>query len=584
MTMAMVNPYVREFIAEYNERFSIDSKSMTTSQWICRNTQLHGKQFSLKGYEFQQKIADDLSPEMDVIKISQVGLTEIQLRKVLSFVKRNRGTNAIFTLSDENMMERISTSRLKLIVDDNKVFNSKYDIEKKVTRTKEIWQFDQSFVYLAAALESAATSINADMVLNDEVDLSDQSMIALFSSRMQGSKHKIHQRFSTPSFPNFGIDAGYSASDQHIYVCRCAACGHWNDPQFDTRFVKGLKLPGNIEKLTDMTQVLLQDIDLDQLYVGCEKCDARLDLADPSIREWVPMFPGRRFSRGYRVSVFSTANLSIRYIFTQMLKYQDKQYLRGFFNTVLGQAYSDDTIQLSEEAIRSCFTEQAAPPQSLTSTDAWLGIDIGTVCHITVGVGPNANDIVEILQVNKLDLVKTVKELMKRYRVRAGAVDRFPESVLAHEVMLASKGRILPVEYRGTKELNIVRNKLEEVTHAQTDRTWFLDQVVGKIKKKELTISGFSYRKEVFVQHLRAMARNEEPEKAAVWIKLTNNDHFFHAAAFMTLAPYIAELLKFESNADQRTMILGIQADMSKSAAILPGVSKKRVDAFHSKG
>ncbi len=574
----MLNPYIAQLLTECDERFSIDALNMTYSEWICRNTSMLGRPFSFKGYEFQRQIADDMHPELDCIKISQVGLTEVQIRKMLAFLVRNRGTKGIFSLSDENMFERISNQRVKPIVEKDKVFNTKYDKENKATRSQSIKQFKQSFLNLVAAVESAATSIDADIVFNDEVDLSDQSMIGLFSSRLQGSKFRIQQRFSTPSFPGFGIDANYSVSDQHVYMCRCDGCGEWNDPEFNFEYIFGIPRGEDLKSFTDLTEEQTMAMDLTQAYVGCQKCQARLDLGNAAKRQWVCKYPSRKHARGYRVSPFATTMLDIPYIIKQLHKYQKQNYIRGFHNTVLGKAYSDDTIQVSEEQVRACFTQQVTVPSISPYEDVFIGIDVGKVCHVVVGKGKTADDIIEIMTVPVIELIPKVKELCKKYRVRAGAIDRHPYEPTANEVFVVSGGRIIPVEYRGKKDINIVKNDYDQVTHAQVNRTWFLDNLVTRIRKKSITISGYQHHKEVFISHMRAMARNESPEKEAEWTKLNENDHYFHAAAFMVVAPQIADLIKLKSNADIRSMVFGVSTTMTKTAENLIGVGPKRVD------
>ncbi|WP_204307082.1 hypothetical protein, partial [Klebsiella aerogenes] len=71
------------------------------------------------------------------------------------------------------------------------------------------------FGYITGTTEGEATSISADILMEDEVDLADQSMRSLFQSRLQGSLWKITQRFSTPTYLGYGIDAAYQASDKH---------------------------------------------------------------------------------------------------------------------------------------------------------------------------------------------------------------------------------------------------------------------------------------------------------------------------------------------------------------------------------
>ena len=82
------------------------------STWLERNTRLKKEPFSFKGYEFQRRIADDMHPQMSVVKPSQVGLSELQLRKFLAMLKRTTMTledaeAAIPRLTAETVVEDI---------------------------------------------------------------------------------------------------------------------------------------------------------------------------------------------------------------------------------------------------------------------------------------------------------------------------------------------------------------------------------------------------------------------------------------------------------------------------------------------
>lgn len=50
-------------------------------EWINKNTTLQGMPYTCDRYPFQEAILNDMSKEMACIKPSQVGLTELQLRK-----------------------------------------------------------------------------------------------------------------------------------------------------------------------------------------------------------------------------------------------------------------------------------------------------------------------------------------------------------------------------------------------------------------------------------------------------------------------------------------------------------------------
>lgn len=550
---------------------------MPVSEWVEKNTTLKKRPFSFKGFEFQRQIIDDMSPDLTVIKISQVGLTEIQIRKALAFLVRNRGTSLIMSLPTEDMYNRVSKARVKPIINEDKVFNTVEDKVNKSVRSTELMQLGQSFLYLVPAIESAATSISADFVMNDEVDLSDQKMISLFSSRLQASTYRISQKFGTPSFPQFGIDLNWQTSDQHLYLCHCKACGHWNHPEFNRTFIHLPGMPENIKDLTEVTADMQEELQFENAYVKCEECEKPLDLDDPAGRQWVPSYPGRR-SRGYRITPFVNSKLGIEYIFKQMWEFQKTEYIRGFYNTVLGLPYSDGNIQIPVADILACMTNESMPRDLSSYKNLWVGIDVGQICHVTIGTGPNKDecDIVALYEIKVDDLVQHCKELCEKYDVVGGAIDRHPYEPTADEIFRVTGGKIVPVEYRGTKDVNVVENEYKEISHAQVNRTSFLDNLSTRIRKRSIKISGYGHRKQIFVDHLRDMVREQKPGEPAEWIKLHGNDHFFHSASFMLIAPHVRDIVILKSDSEVRTLAIASAVRIQDNTSNIAGVSPKR--------
>ena len=142
----MSNQHVQELLSRIKNRYSVDSINMSMGDWICQNTHLRGRPFSFQRYPFQEQIVNDLHPNMDVIKPSQIGLSEVQVRKALAFLARNRGTSLIFTLPNEAMFERMSTTRILPIVKEEKVFNLETRSGEKPTRSRAIIQIGSSFM------------------------------------------------------------------------------------------------------------------------------------------------------------------------------------------------------------------------------------------------------------------------------------------------------------------------------------------------------------------------------------------------------------------------------------------------------
>ena len=540
---SQMNKFALQLSSDIRSRFAVDASGMPNSEWICRNTTLRGLPFSFRKFPFQKVIVDDMHPNLSVKKISQVGLSEVQIRKAAAIVTRNRGRTLLFTFPNEDMQKKTSQTRIQPLITENDVFNKEKAQGVPQSRSVGIIQIGSSFLMINSCTEGEATSTPADAVFNDEVDLSDPAILALYASRMQASDWKIRQQFSTPTFSGFGIDQSYETSDQHEYFVKCDGCNHWQIPLYDKKFVRIPGLPTDLD-LTDIDQHVLDKhkIDLTQSYVACERCGSELDLARADNRNWVPRHPHRTLSRGYHVRPFSVGTLSVAYIVSSYLEYLKKGFLRGWYNTVLGETYQDGDIRLTDVQIEACFGDASTMTPTIPAfgTPCFIGIDIGLTCHIVIlapnnSLSPSLQNMRAILfmAIPVEKLFETVATLRRQYLIVYGTVDRHPYTPTANDLFTETNGIIVPVEYRGHAE---VRDKIETDGCLQANRTDLLDLVAVSIRKQRLLITGYGTQKETIKTHLKDMVREESPEKPAVWKKLGGNDHYFHALAYAYLA------------------------------------------------
>ena len=567
----MENPLIADLSQVLSDRYSVDRISMSVSDWVAQNTTLNSRPFSFVEYAFQRDICDDMFDDVNVRKCSQVGLTEIQIRKFLAFLKRNRGVNAFFTLPDERLQRRVSQTRVSPILTSDQVFQVS---DTKDVRSRTTIQLGNSFGFVTGLTEADATSTPADALFHDETDLSDQRMLALFQSRLQNSSLKITQRFSTPTYAKFAIDADYHVSDQRRYLAPCDSCNEWNDVSFDTDHIH---LPGleklNFEELYDIPPTAIDSLKFKESFFKCSSCGSRLDL-DSQRREWVPEFHTRSdFKHGYNVRPTCTSKLSISYIFKAMWNFQAKDEIRRWHNTVLGETFESESQRISRENVLSCV---GSAPGDVT-VPVSLGIDVGQVCHIAVG---NEEAVFELRSCAEPELFNHVDELMEKYDVRSGGVDRYPYTPMANALRDYTNNIIIPVEYSSGARMQIVESNddNEKVSvfnddirgHVRANRTNALDRVAAKFKKKQWIVYGTQqFGLEKLVNQLRNMLREEQPEAQAKWIKLDDNDHMFHALTYMLLGVVAREQIWLMSGPELRTEVM-------ISPVVEPSEAKKR--------
>lgn len=467
--------------------------------------------------------------------------TEIQIRKALTIMRRVESQSLIYTMPNERMYKRIAKARILPIVENDRAFR---DVSKPAM---DLIPIGNNFMYVTGSTEGDATSIDADYLFHDEVDLMPQGMMSLFSSRLQGSDIRVKQSFSTPKWDGYGIDLMFASSDQHEYMIKCRKCNTHQIPQFTKEFVH---IPGGcmdiVEDYSELDRKMLDSglIDLNNIKVKCRKCHHKLDLSDYKRREWVSRHPQRGHSRGYRVRTFSTHRLTPKYVIEELFKAKDRDNVAGWQNTVLGDTATTGDRRLSKSQISEQLKGETCilPPPG---TPVYVGIDVGVTCNITLGVEVNGGNGVNVFKMYTCpaDRIEAeVMRLMEEFNIAGGGMDKYPYTPTANSVRAISKGKIIPVEYSTAKELTPEKDVFGQVTTIKVNRTISIDKVANGIRNKTWELRGYSEQTEVVTTHLMDMVRDEPTEGQATWVKLNGSDHYFHSLAYLGVGISYREL------------------------------------------
>lgn len=540
-----------QFLERLKNRIISSRTNETVAEWVCNNTTFgNGKHFSLYRHRFQEAILNDTHPNLCVKKLSQMGITEISIRKSLWFLSNNPGTSVLYTLPDTNMKKRVAQTRFKPIFDRDFASQS----GDGQVRNTDVMQLGNSFMYVSANVESDATSTPVDMIINDEYDLSDQEFLALVNSRIQHSSFKIKQGFSTPTFDQYAISLEYSTSDQREYFCQCEHCNHWQVPLYTLDNVFIPNLPDDVVDLkTDIDPTLAVSLDLDNAYVKCSKCGKRLNLGDDAKREWVANYPDRTHSRGYWIRPFSSDLLSIKYLVTTMADFIKKDQLRRAVNTVLGEEYADKNSRLEIKDIMECMVD-ARIPDIDKSKPAFVGIDVGVNCHLTISTNDADVVLFEVIPFDRL--LPRLQELNDKYNIVCGAIDRHPQIILSNMVRDWSENRIFPVVYTGIRDADPHKDVAGNIDYYNVNRTNALDMVKELINTHKMKFYGYGNLKSTIAEHLRDMYRDDGVDgKEPRWVKMTGNDHFFHSLGYAFVARKIWNVMNLGGEVEERMCV-----------------------------
>lgn len=195
-----------------------------------RNLIKKNKPFSIAEYEFLWLLYQDPHPDKVIKKAAQLGITEWACLLSLACCLEIPGFSSIYTMPAKPDCSTLSKQRINSWVrENNKTFtrikrdgvtyHSKYDsvLEKEI---------GDSFMFLKGTwMDRQAISTPGDALFHDEVNFCKGDVLGRFSSRIGNSDWRFRFIFSTPTYPEEGVDEHYLKSDQHHYWYKCEHCG-----------------------------------------------------------------------------------------------------------------------------------------------------------------------------------------------------------------------------------------------------------------------------------------------------------------------------------------------------------------------
>lgn len=533
----------RHYNRVYSQTLTRYSAS-TIAKWVTDNTYYASQRYSYLDHEYQERILNDDSRDINVRKCSQVGISEASARKALALVNVFDAYTVAYTLPTAGFAATFVRTRVDPIIDGSDELK---DSIHKTNDNSEVKQFGASFAYFrGAASSNAPISIPVDHLIHDEVDFSDQDVLSQYKSRLTHSKHKRTDKLSTPTVPGFGIDLAFQESRRHYLMCRCSHCNH----RFIPSYYDHVKIPGYTGDLHTINKQTLTRIRYTEAAVHCPRCGLVPSLL-PEFREWVCENPTENYvAAGYQVSPFDAPNI----IKPSYLVEVSTQYTRvqDFVNFNLGLPLEDKEATLTAEDFEGRFTLDLASPSSAYV----MGIDVGNLYHFKVGaVDPwGAVHCVHMEQVPMGQARKRYGELRARYRPVCSVIDSGPhaETVMA---LQETDPNLFAAVYTKSKSLltHTVVNKDEDegkgqefVRQVNINRSRALDAYMELLRSNKLTFRQCAEQELVIQQH-QSMKRvktydNDSGELVFSWQKTDGNDHFHHAGVYMHTAAKIRAL------------------------------------------
>jgi hypothetical protein len=315
---------------------------------------------------------------------------------------------------------------------------------------KGLKQIGPGFLSLRGLQSTAAVqSVDADAIVFDEYDLSDQKNLGQAERRIAGAKQAGREprlrRLGYPTIPGYGIDAAYNSSDRRVWTVTCEECGE--DQQIDFWVSLRWRNRGEEEVRSASADEFDSPDDVEEAWRACKECEASLEDAIYH-GDWVPQNPGAR-TIGFHVPRLIVPRADLVEIVANFRKTKPTD-VESFWTLDLGLAYTAAEASLSDEDLdRACsFGLPELPYQYTGRFDVTGGLDVASERDLSMVVDehlPNGER--RALYTGEPKTFEEAAEIMERYKIKMLAVDAMPERRQARALAATFPGRVVLVQY-----------------------------------------------------------------------------------------------------------------------------------------
>ena len=498
--------------------------------WTMQNKiQLReGLPFTLDGHYYQAEMLDANHRRVCHKKGAQLGYTEKEvLRTLHGMIYRKYPTGVLYLFPTGDDVGDFSKSRFNPLISVNPVLRANV----KDTDSASVKKIGGAYLFLRGARSTARVggvkesssklkSIPVDKVVFDECDEMSDAMIQLALERMAHSKVQEEVYLSTPTIPDFGIDAIYESSDQRVWMIYCHACKR-------ETFLE-LEFPDCIELLPDGTGRRV-----------CRHCKKEIF---PRDGRWEAQFPSRAEGPNGMVGYWNSQLVSDYVDPGKILRmYLDPPNgnLAEVMNSKLGMAYIDAENRLSVADVYECCGKD--PMRMAHDGPTAIGVDVGKELHCVVGVKRSKKSM-EAVKVARLDTFNDLHDLAKAFHCRCMVIDKYPET---HRVRDFQKSEPYPVWLCGYQDGKRVAPTVwdDNAKEIQGHRTELLDASHALVTERgRLVLPRRNREIETFANQLTNVAKVAEEDELtkAKFYKYkkvgSTGDHYRHALTYCYLA------------------------------------------------
>ncbi|RPI64254.1 MAG: hypothetical protein EHM48_01145 [Planctomycetaceae bacterium] len=498
-----------------------------------------GTIFDLVRHRYLRDIYATTAREMCIYKASQMGASEYAVSYALHAADE-RDATVLYVFPTDTHVSDFSAARIgpaieaspyleSIVVEGGAAAGGGDGRKLRGADRVTLKRIRNRFMYLRGGqvtpkgMAPQLKSIDADVLVLDEVDEMDPRAPSIAEKRLGHSSIGEQRWISTPTYHGIGIHAKWLESDQREWHVKCDACNDLQPLTIDRLVVEW----DDLGRPTRWNDALL-----------CRKCSAPLNHLGPG--QWVAAFPGRDVIGFHLTKLFSS---TVRLIdIVRALDTTDETKRREAYNQDLGEPYTPRGGQLTDIILDDCRREYAHGP--VRGEKTVMGVDVGKVLHVVIR-GPANPETGERPQrfAGEVESFEELGRKMKTFDVERAVIDALPETRKAREFQEAFKPGIVWVAYYVSQKTGL---RTSDPSHwdadkgvVNLDRTRLLDMTFSRFYEQENTIPGYARDVRDYYAHLKAPVRTLEDgpggEKVAVYIE-SGPDHLAHAENYCTVA------------------------------------------------
>jgi hypothetical protein len=470
-----------------------------------------GNRFSFVGHEYLIEPYADNSPYQIYLKAAQLGYSEMAVIKSFHDCAYRLKSGLIYYFPTKSDVVDFSKARFAPMIAENPMLKSLV----KDTDAANIKRVGRCMMYLRGLRGAmGAKTAPADKIVFDEIDEADPNYVDMAKKRLSHSEFQEIVALSTPTIPDFGIDAMFQLTDQRYMMVYCEACRNYTC--MEEEFPECLIMtPEGARRV-------------------CTKCQRELDLANHK-NEYVAKYPGKELNGrpavGRCISQLHSQYVSMDELLTE---YWTTKFPQDFWNSRLARAYIDAQNRMEVAHIISMCGSHGM--EQASQIPCCLGGDIGPKKHHVVIGRKEFGGSVKIMWIGETDW-DGLDELMRKFNSYA-VIDGLPEPAKATSWAKKFSYRAWACFYSNSPKTGISWD--DDQKKVTVYQSMAMDASHAMLQEGKTILPRKSDVIETFAKHCHNVARKkiEDEETGSVynkWMKL-GEDHYRKAFSYMCLA------------------------------------------------